>query len=25
VWDADHIDGAIIHDCNDDELGHVHP
>lgn len=25
VWDADHIDGAIIHDCGDGELGHVHP
>lgn len=26
VWDADHIDGAIIHDCQGtDRLGHVHP
>lgn len=25
VWEADHIDGAIIHECGDGELGHVHP
>ena len=26
VWDADHIDGAIIHDCQGtDRFGHVHP